>query len=208
MNPSSQTDLQQSSTEPPNYQLATISLALGLSSFFFSILTGIPAVVCGHMARAKIKRDKGALGGNDRASTGLILGYASIAFAIFVAVVTTPVILDRLEMAERATNAHNAKQTYIALFDYHDDFGTFPDSLDQLVTRKLITQENLDSYKPKNGGEWQYFPGQSFDSGNTNILLAAPKASGGLWIVLRIDGSVKQLKDIDYQVSLRAQQQP
>jgi hypothetical protein len=45
----------------------------------FSILAGIPAVICGHTAVSRIKRSGGVLQGNGLAIGGLVTGYLSIA---------------------------------------------------------------------------------------------------------------------------------
>ena len=201
----------QAPAQSKNCGLAITSLVLGLSALLLSIITGIPAVICGHMALGKIKRSQGSLSGNGMAITGLVLGYISFPLILVIAAMAalvTPLVLKTQKKAEMATNSHHAKQLHFALFEYHANFRTFPDSLDQLAAKKIITREKLQSYQPKKGGEWQYFSGQSFDSNDNNILLAAPKDIDGKWLILRIDGSVKQLKDADYQAALRAQQQP
>jgi len=46
-------------------------------------LTGIPAVICGHMAHSRIKQSGGALGGLGMATAGLVMGYFSF-LMIFV----------------------------------------------------------------------------------------------------------------------------
>ena len=201
----------QAAAQSKNCGLAITSLVLGLSSLLLFIITGIPAVICGHMALGKIKRSQGSLSGNGMAITGLVLGYISFPLIIVIAAMAalvTPLVLKTQKKAEMVTNAHNAKLLHLSLFDYDQDFGTFPESLDQLVTEGYITQEKLDSFQPQKGGGWQYFSGQSTESNHENILLASPKAISGKWGVLRIDGSVKQLKDADYQATLRAQQHP
>jgi len=200
--------------QPPvqakNCGLAITSLVLGLSSLIFSIITGLPAVICGHIALGKIKRAQGSLSGNGMAITGLVLGYISFPLTIvaIAAALLTPLILKSQKKAEIMTNSNYVKSLHLFLFDYDQDFGRFPDSLDQLVTKEIITQEILQNLKPQKGGDWQYFSGQSTDSNHENILLASPTAIDGKWVILQIDGSVKQLKDADYQAALRAQQHP
>ena len=68
-----------------NAPLAVWSLVLGILSFTcFSILTAIPAVICGHQAQSKIKASGGTLSGTGMALAGLILGYIAIGLAIFI----------------------------------------------------------------------------------------------------------------------------
>ena len=57
--------------------VAIVSFVLGLSTFVFSILTGIPALICGHVALSKIKNSTERLNGKALAITGLVLGYLS-----------------------------------------------------------------------------------------------------------------------------------
>mgnify|MGYP001418269542 CR=1 FL=1 len=59
-------------------------MILGIVSFVLCLgfLTGIPAIILGHISRGKIKRSNGQLGGGGMALTGLILGYITTAFTI------------------------------------------------------------------------------------------------------------------------------
>src|SRR5262249_17319047 len=59
-------------------RLAIASFILGCCGWGLWVFTGIPAVICGHMARAKIKRSQGRLIGSGIAFGGLICGYLSI----------------------------------------------------------------------------------------------------------------------------------
>jgi hypothetical protein len=70
---------------------AIASLCLGLASWIFCLnfLTGIPAVLLGHRARANIKKSKGMLKGEGMALAGLILGYPSI-FALLLLAMAIP----------------------------------------------------------------------------------------------------------------------
>ena len=71
---------------PPNVETlpsAIWSLVLGILSLScFWILSAIPAVICGHHARAKIKASGGTAGGAGLALAGLILGYIAIAMTV------------------------------------------------------------------------------------------------------------------------------
>ena len=63
---------------------AIASMILGITSIVLCMtaLTGIPAIICGHMARAKIRRSQGALGGDGMALAGLITGYIGTVLTI------------------------------------------------------------------------------------------------------------------------------
>jgi len=71
-----------------NSGLAICSLVLGILSLVgLGLLSGIPAVICGHMAQSRIKRSAGALGGGDLAVAGLIIGYVGTVVVSLVIVV-------------------------------------------------------------------------------------------------------------------------
>lgn len=63
-------------TNPP---LAVWSLVLGIVSIICcGPIAGIPAIICGHMARSRIKMEPDSLTGDGMAMAGLIMGYFSI----------------------------------------------------------------------------------------------------------------------------------
>jgi len=77
--------LQTTPAQPKNCGLAIWSLVLGILSLTcFWLLTAIPAVICGHMAYARIRRSAGALSGQGLAIAGLVTGYLAIAMSILV----------------------------------------------------------------------------------------------------------------------------
>ncbi|GGO53315.1 DUF1707 and DUF4190 domain-containing protein [Streptomyces lasiicapitis] len=68
---------------PPTNGKAGAALACGIGTFFTLGLTGVPAVVLGHMARTEIRRTHE--GGDGMAVAGLVLGWLSIAgWALFL----------------------------------------------------------------------------------------------------------------------------
>ena len=68
-----------------NSPLAIWSLILGiLAMVSCGPITGIPAIICGHMARTRIKIEPDKFTGEGMALAGLIMGYFSIvAFILF-----------------------------------------------------------------------------------------------------------------------------
>lgn len=192
-----------------NSGLAIASLVCGIASFLLLLLTGIPAIICGHMALGKIKKSQGSLGGRGMAITGLILGYVSILLTLVVAALAalaTPVILKQQKRAQLTQSTSHAKQLFYLLIEYDQDFAKFPENLQQLEKEEFTHQ--LSELSPSRGGDWIYFAGQSTSSPYTNMLLAAPTAIDDRRVVLRIDGSVRQMLEADYQAALRAQQGP
>ena len=68
---------------PRTPPVAIWSLILAVLSFTCGwLFTAIPAVICGHIARAKIRRSGGALGGRGIATAGLVLGYIALVLGI------------------------------------------------------------------------------------------------------------------------------
>lgn len=85
----------QATTPPPGYDqayaqtteaktsgLAIASLVLGILSILFGIFTVIPALICGHMARGKFKREPGQYKNQGLALAGLIIAYIMLAITL------------------------------------------------------------------------------------------------------------------------------
>ncbi len=63
----------------PASRLAVASLVLGVISLsVIPLLPALPAIVCGHLARRRIRRSEGTLAGDGLALGGLITGYLSL----------------------------------------------------------------------------------------------------------------------------------
>jgi hypothetical protein len=70
-------------TVPRTPPVAIWSLILAVLSFTCGwLFTAIPAVICGHIARSKIRKSGGALGGRGIATGGLVLGYIALVLGI------------------------------------------------------------------------------------------------------------------------------
>ena len=64
---------------------AVLSLVFGIISWLILPLLGaLVAIVCGHVARADIRRAQGALGGDSLALIGLILGWAQLGMLVLL----------------------------------------------------------------------------------------------------------------------------
>jgi hypothetical protein len=63
--------------------LAVWSLVLGIVSLVAcGFLTAVPAVICGHMARSRIRLEPQALSGDGMAIAGLVMGYVCVGLSI------------------------------------------------------------------------------------------------------------------------------
>jgi len=71
----------------PTSTTAVVALVSGILGWtFVPVLGSLLAIICGHMARAEIKRSNGEIEGDGMALAGLILGWASVAMAVFAVV--------------------------------------------------------------------------------------------------------------------------
>ena len=75
---------------PRTNGLAIASLVCGIAQIIFGILTGIPAIILGHMARRQI-RQTGEQGAG-MALAGLILGYVGVALAVLAVILIIAVV--------------------------------------------------------------------------------------------------------------------
>jgi hypothetical protein len=112
--------LSSASQQPKNSALAIWSLVLGILSLTLcSLFAGLPAVICGHMASGRIKRSGGLLTGRGLAVAGLITGYISIGFTLFlvpmVLAVAIPNFVKARETAQRNSCINNLRQLQSAM---------------------------------------------------------------------------------------------
>ncbi|MDG2537605.1 DUF4190 domain-containing protein [Dyella jiangningensis] len=85
----------QTSSYRSTNSLAVISLIFGICCWFVLPLIGaIVAVVCGHLARAEIRRaEPGTVEGDGLAIAGLVLGYVHLALALLAIVFVVAFLL-------------------------------------------------------------------------------------------------------------------
>jgi hypothetical protein len=86
------------------------SLILGILSVVCAgVFAAVPAVICGHVARAAIRNSRGELGGEGLALAGLILGYAAIVLnIILVPTIVVPVLQKKFAESNGVTGFNNA----------------------------------------------------------------------------------------------------
>lgn len=83
---------------------AIASLVLGILSFLmFGLLTAIPAVICGHVAKSKINSDPENLKGEGQALAGLIMGYVVIGFSILIIPLMAAIAIPSFQKARSAS---------------------------------------------------------------------------------------------------------
>ncbi|HKW88111.1 MAG TPA: DUF4190 domain-containing protein [Candidatus Acidoferrales bacterium] len=99
--------------QPQTSGKAVASMVLGICVFILGFLTGIPAIVFGHLAKSDIRKSGGRLQGDGMALTGLILGYLSVVFIPFILIIAAIAIPNLL----RARMAANEAMTVRSLHD-------------------------------------------------------------------------------------------
>lgn len=87
--------------------LATASLVLGILSFVLCLgcLSGVPAIICGHMAQSRITRSGGSLTGSGMCLAGLIMGYMSLLFTLIVIPLMSAIAVPNFIRARKRSQA-------------------------------------------------------------------------------------------------------
>ncbi|MGE5213294.1 MAG: DUF4190 domain-containing protein [Nitrospirota bacterium] len=101
-------------TVPHTPAVAIWSLIPAVVSFTCGwLFTAIPAVICGHVARSKIRNCKGALGGKGIATAGLILGY----IALLLGVIGIPLLVSMIQSDRERLQRLSTERNEIASDD-------------------------------------------------------------------------------------------
>ncbi len=96
------------STAQKTTSSAIASLVLGILSFFIGPLVGIPAIICGHIARGAVKKNPSELKGRGLAMAGLVMGYyTTVMFLLFISLIIS--VLFAIRMYKEAEEAEIAK---------------------------------------------------------------------------------------------------
>lgn len=103
----------------PSQGLAIASFVLGLLSLVcLSVLGGIPAIICGHIAHARAKRLPSVYGGAGFAIAGFITGYLSLVMAVIAVTVFSSAMLPGFSNAKQRAQdincVNNMKQIGLA----------------------------------------------------------------------------------------------
>lgn len=196
--------------------LAIASLICGLLGFLTAGLSGIAAVITGHMAISAINKSGGALAGRGMSIAGLITGYLTILILpiAILAGLALPTIMKSKMQAERAESTSNVRQIGLALYAFDEEYGTFPADklaaekagfagltgprvLDQLEAQGLVPDvDRMLAVGKLWKGDWLYVPDLSSNSPSESPVLVSP-AIEGKRIVLRVDTSATMVTEAD-----------
>jgi hypothetical protein len=124
---------------------AVASLVLGILGFLgLGIITGIPAVICGHVARSQIKKSRIPLKGSGLALAGLIMGYFWIAGGS--AALLIPSINQARERARETVSMNQAETIAEACIEFAEQNNdTLPETISLLVDENYISADTLRS---------------------------------------------------------------
>jgi len=128
-------------TEQPKQTAGTAvtSLVLGILGFLpIGFFTAIPAVICGHIAKSKIKKDSN-LTGDGMALAGLIMGYVQIGFALLMVplllAIAIPSFVKAREQAQTISTKNSIHILCLAAETYKMDNGMYPESIEALLSK-------------------------------------------------------------------------
>jgi hypothetical protein len=93
-----------------------------LSLTCFSALTGIPAVILGHLSKANIRKSGGRLGGDGMATAGLVTGYTSVALLPIVLAIIIPNLMHSSMAANESAAAGTVRNINTAQVAYSMDY--------------------------------------------------------------------------------------
>ncbi|MEN8846513.1 MAG: DUF4190 domain-containing protein [Akkermansiaceae bacterium] len=180
-------------TKPKASGLAVASLVCGIAGFIFTIFTGIPAIIMGHMALSRIKASGGTIGGGGIALAGTILGYVTSILILVIAVLAglaTPAILKAKKNADKAQLISQVKMVGSQLTETFYETGAYPESPGELPLIKNYVEE-----------DWYYFPATDGDAPSNQPILVSPISETG-FVFLTADGSVTSKKEPEFQATI------
>lgn len=160
----------------PQSGLAITSMVLGIMSFVgCSIITGIPAIITGHIALNRTRKSPQQFGGGGLAVSGLALGYASLVFLPIIAILAgllLPALAKAKAKAQQITCVSNMKQIGLAARMWsNDNGGKFPPDF-QSMSNGLATPKIL--VCPGDGSRTKAMDWSTFSPANVSYEYLEP----------------------------------
>ncbi|CAN5803546.1 hypothetical protein BH11VER1_BH11VER1_02820 [soil metagenome] len=185
-------------SSPKNSGLAIASLVCGILSFFTCGLTGLPGIICGHLALSRIRQSAGTVGGKGIAIGGLVTSYFGfLLIGIFVlAGMAFPAFAKIQEKGKQTLSVSNARQIVVACQLYANEHeNRFPDDLEVLLREGIamdgkIFRDPLSRDSSPVGYDYYGKGKKDTDQADTIILTSKSSDSRGRKVVARLDGSV------------------
>ena len=196
----------------PTSGLSIASLVLGILTFLTCWLTGIPAIVTGHMALSRIKKSGGTLAGGGMALAGTIIGYVSALILIPALIgLTAPLVMKNIEKGNQAACTSNVREIGQALHQYHIEHGTdtepYPSDIHQLGDMGILPEiGKLLAVRKRYQGDWLYF--SAADSTNPGAPLLISPPIGKKRIVLQVNGTVRTAEQKLVEVLIKSSPTP
>ena len=106
---------------PRTYTLAIWSLILSILSLLCCGIAAIPGIICGHIARSKIKQSAGSETGSGLALAGLIIGYCGIVINLLLVAIAIPNFISYRDKAFCSMVEIEAHNTVSAVSCYLSD---------------------------------------------------------------------------------------
>ncbi len=193
----------QAAVLPQSSGMAISSLVCGILGFFTFGLASLPAIITGHLARSRIKKSSGALGGNGIALTGLILGYLCLVLTVIAvcASLAVPAFSSIRQKAEQAKTMSQAKQIVVGIKLYAAEHeGSLPPTLATLYEEDILDDGRMPDSpvgKESPAAAWDYRGAGMKDSadGKTVVLVSRKADRAKKKIVARLDGSVELVSE-------------
>lgn len=115
------------SVTAPKSGSAITACVLGILGFLSCGITALPAIICGHVARSRIRLAGGAMSGDGLALAGLIMGYVSLMLGLAFFGLGA---LGGIRAAQERAQLNRTVVTHVAIMAglelYKEKFGQYP----------------------------------------------------------------------------------
>ncbi len=139
--------------------VAVASLVTGILGFLcIGPLGAIPAIICGHMAKSRIKASGGQLKGEGMALAGLILGYVSIVLTVLVLPLMVAVAIPSFTRAREMARQHVCTMNLYSISAAKDQAAAEGNLPEDAALPEHAVDQFLVSGRPicPAGGEYRY----------------------------------------------------